>query len=82
MVSRDYKITFEFTGELYEKYRAWCEKNHLNEYCGAIGGSHHFRVTPTGIGVFVDAIAYRPILDEDGELSYDKQGKLKLRKYS
>lgn len=36
MVSRDYKIMFEFTDELYAEYEAWCKENHLNGYHGVI----------------------------------------------
>lgn len=79
MVSRGYKMSFKFTDELYAKYEAWCKENHLDGYHGAIGGSHHFEVTPTSIGEFVDAVAQRPILDENGEPSYDSKGKLKTK---
>ena len=79
MVGRGYKMTFEFDDELYAKYEAWCKENHLDGYHGAIGGSHHFEVTPTSIGEFVDAVAQRPILDENGDLSYDSKGKLKTK---
>lgn len=80
MVSRDYKIMFEFTDELYAKYEAWCKENHLNGYHGVIGGSHHFEITPTNIGNFIDAVAQRPILDENGEPSYNSKGELKTKK--
>ena len=79
MVGRGYKMTFEFDDELYAKYKAWCKENHLDGYHGAIGGSHRFEVTPTSIGEFVDAVAQRPILDENGDLSYDSKGKLKTK---
>lgn len=79
MVSRDYKMTFEFNDELYTKYETWCKENHLDGYCGGIGGSHYFEVTPTSIGEFVDAVAQRPILDENGDFSYDIKGKLKTK---
>lgn len=79
MVSRNYVIKFEFTDELYAKYKTWCEENHLDEYYGAIGGSHHFEVTPTSMGDCIDAVANCPVLDEMGEPSYDKNGKLKRK---
>lgn len=79
MVGRKYKMTFEFDDELYAKYEAWCKENHLDGYHGAIGGSHHFEVTPTSIGEFVDAVGRRVILDEDGEPSYDSDGKIKTK---
>lgn len=79
MVGRKYKMTFEFDDELYAKYEAWCKENHLDGYHGAIGGSHHFEVTPTSIGEFVDAVGRRVILDEDGEPSYGPDGKIKTK---
>lgn len=79
MVSRNYRMTFQFTDELYEKYKSWCVENGLDGYHGAIGGAHHFEVTPTSIGDFVDAVATVPIRDELGELSYDKNGKRKVK---
>ena len=79
MVSRGYKMRFEFTDELYAKYEAWCKENHLDGYHGAIGGSHRFEVVTTSMGEFVEAVAERPVLDEDGKPSYDKNGKLKTK---
>lgn len=79
MVGRKYKMTFEFDDELYAKYEAWCKENHLDGYHGAIGGSHHFEVTPTSIGEFVDAVGRRVILDENGEPSYGPDGKIKTK---
>lgn len=79
MVSRNYKIIFEFTDETYAGYKAWCEENHLDGYHGAIGGAHYFEITPTSIGDCIQAVASRPVLDENGEPSYDKHGKLKRK---
>ena len=79
MVSRGYKMTFEFDDELYAKYEAWCKENHLDGYHGAIGGSHHFEVTPTSIGEFVDAVATVPLRDEAGNISYDGKGQMRTK---
>ena len=79
MVSRGYKMTFEFTDELYAKYEAWCKENHLDGYHGAIGGSHHFEVTPTSIGEFVDAVATVSLRDEAGNVSYDEKGRRRTK---
>lgn len=79
MVSRGYKMKFEFDDELYAKYEAWCKENHLDGYHGAIGGSHHFEVTPTSIGVFVDAVATVPLWDEAGNISYDEKGQMRTK---
>lgn len=79
MVSRGYKMKFEFNDELYAKYEAWCKENHLDGYHGAIGGSHHFEVTPTSIGEFVDAVAIVPLRDEAGNISYDEKGQMRTK---
>lgn len=79
MVSRGYKMKFEFDDELYAKYEAWCKENHLDGYHGAIGGSHHFEVTPTSIGEFVDAVAIVPLRDEAGNISYDEKGQKRTK---
>ena len=79
MVSRGYKMSFEFTDELYAKYETWCKENHLDGYNGAIGGSHHFEVTPTSIGEFVDAVATVPLRDEAGNISYDEKGQKRTK---
>lgn len=80
MVTRNYKLHFEFTDETYEKYKNWCKQNHLDGYCGAIGGSHWFEILPTSIGECISAVAERPVLDENGEPSYDKNGNLKTKR--
>ena len=53
MVSRNYELHFEFTDEEYEAYQKWCQENHLDGYCGAIGGSTEFHILPTAIGEIV-----------------------------
>lgn len=79
MVSRNYVIKFEFTDELYAKYKTWCEENHLNGRYGTIGGSHHFEIVPTSLGDCIAVVAESVVMDELGEPSYDEQGKLKLK---
>lgn len=79
MVTRNFNLEFSFTDETYAKYVAWCKENHLDGYHGAIGGSTSFVITPTSIGTFIDAVGTKVIMDENGEPSYDENGKIKTK---
>lgn len=79
MVTRTYKLHFEFTDETYAKYEAWCKEHHLDGYHGAIGGSHAFTIIPTSIGDVIQATAKVPLHDEEGNISYDEHGKARMK---
>lgn len=80
MVTKNYKISFEFDEATYKKYKEWCEDYGLDGYHGAIGGSHHFEILPTSIGEFVTAVAKVPVKDEEGNISYTSEGKMRMKR--
>ena len=81
MISEEYKFP-EITNRMFNILRQWVDDNGLDKTNSCIGGNIRFIITPTSVGDIVKAAADVPVHDELGNVSYNKQGVMRLKEIS